>query len=133
MARDHRKLRVFQNAHRLTLAIYRHTRHFPKDEWFGLRAQLRRAAASVPSNVVEGSARRSIKEYCSFLNIARASAGELRYLIGLATELELLSTSAHSNLAPAADRVVAELEALLQQVELIAGSDKKTEGPKPKA
>ena len=56
MSRDHRKLRVFQDAHSLTLAIYEHTRHFPKDEWFGIRSQIRRAAVSVPSNLVEGNA-----------------------------------------------------------------------------
>jgi hypothetical protein len=54
MSRDHRKLRVFHDAHSLTLAIYKHTRNFPKDEWSGIRSQIRRAAVSVPSNLVEG-------------------------------------------------------------------------------
>lgn len=50
MSRDHTKLRVFNDAHQLALAIYKQTKHFPKDEWFGLRLQMRRAAVSVPSN-----------------------------------------------------------------------------------
>jgi four helix bundle protein len=58
MARDHRKLRVFQDAHQLTLAIYKHTCNFPRDEWFGL-LQMRRASVSIPSNIVEGNARRT--------------------------------------------------------------------------
>lgn len=59
MARDHRRLRVFQEAHRLTLAIYKETRTLPRDEWYGIRAQLRRAAVAVAANVVEGNARLS--------------------------------------------------------------------------
>src|SRR5688572_11352076 len=78
MARDHRKLRVFHLAHELTLAIYKDTRNFPRDEWFGLRQQLRRAAVSVPANLVEGSARRGGGEYCHFINIARGSASEVQ-------------------------------------------------------
>ena len=48
MSRDYRKLRVFHESHALAAAIYQHTRGFPRDEWFGLRAQMRRAAVSVP-------------------------------------------------------------------------------------
>ena len=76
MARDHRKLRVFHNAHRLVLAIYRQTKVFPKDEWFGIRLQMRRAATSVPTNIVEGSARRTTSEYIYFVNVARGSVVE---------------------------------------------------------
>jgi hypothetical protein len=53
MARDHRKLRVFHDAHALTLAIYKQTIGFPRDEWYALRQQMRRAAVSIPSNIVE--------------------------------------------------------------------------------
>src|SRR5262245_29409535 len=94
MARDHRKLRVFHGAHALVLAIYKNAQHFPRDEWFGLRTQLRRAAVSIPSNIVEGSARSKHGEYVNFLNIARGSAGELSYLVTLSDELGYLSSEA---------------------------------------
>ena len=146
MARDHRKLRVFHAAHRLTLAIYRQTRNFPRDEWFGLRAQLRRAAVSIPSNIVEGSARRSTGEYCNFLNISRASAGELLYLVELSVELEML-TDTDSTVRSACERLVAGMERLVQKVETLlaaekdakrrkrkaAAAAKKAQGPEPKA
>jgi hypothetical protein len=77
MARDHRKLRVFHDAHALTLAIYKQTIGFPRDEWYALRQQMRRAAVSIPSNIVEGNARRTTREYVHFLNVSRASAAEL--------------------------------------------------------
>ena len=87
MSRDHTKLRVFHEAHRLVTSIYRHTNEFPRDEWFGLRMQMRRAAVSIPVNLVEGNARRTMREYCNFLNIALGSACELAYLVLLAREL----------------------------------------------
>jgi len=94
MSRDHRKLRVFHDSHRLVLAIYQHTRKFPKEEWFGIRLQMRKAAVSVPTNIVEGNAGRTTREYCNFLNVALASACELAYLITLAIELEFIFATA---------------------------------------
>ena len=125
MARDHRKLRVFHQAHDLTIAIYKSTRDFPRDEWFGTRAQLRRAAVAVPSNVVEGSARRSAREYRNFLNIARASAAEVAYLVDLAFELGFLATDAFKDLKRRCNDLVPQLETLVQQVELFIANEHK--------
>src|SRR5262245_9438 len=106
MARDHRKLRVFHDAHRLTLAIYKHTKTFPKEEWYGLRAQIRKASVSIPTNIVEGSARRTTREYLNFLNIARASAAEVTYLVLLTFQLEMLSKSSFAILDQQCQQVV---------------------------
>ena len=88
--RDHRKLRAFELSDEVALLIYRITRSFPKEEMFGLTSQMRRAAVSVPSNIVEGCARESQVEYLRFLEIAFASLRELHYQFGLSRRLGYL-------------------------------------------
>ena len=81
--RDHTKLRAFELADEVVLLIYRATREFPKEEMYGLTSQMRRAAVSVPSNILEGCARESQAEYLRFLEIAFGSLRELHYQLGL--------------------------------------------------
>ena len=71
--RDHTKLRAFELADEVALLIYRATMEFPSEETYGLTSQMRRAAVSVPSNIVEGCARESQTEYLRFLEIAFGS------------------------------------------------------------
>jgi len=85
--RDHTKLRAFELADEVAVLIYRATRGFPKEEIYGLTSQMRRAAISVPSNIVEGCARESQVEYLRFLEIAFGSLRELHYQFGLAMRL----------------------------------------------
>ncbi|MCA9108109.1 MAG: four helix bundle protein, partial [Planctomycetales bacterium] len=77
--RDHSKLRAFELADSLAVETYKKTRQLPKDELFGLTSQMRRAAVSVASNIVEGCSRNSTTEYVRFLEIAYGSARELEY------------------------------------------------------
>src|SRR3990172_3639997 len=75
--RNHRKLLVWSKAKDLTVSVYEMTRSFPRDERFGLVAQARRAAVSIISNVAEGAARRSDKEFARYLDVAVGSVSEL--------------------------------------------------------
>ncbi len=85
--RDHTKLTAFHKADALALAVYQVTRSFPREEQFGLTSQMRRAAVSVASNIVEGCARRTEADYLHFLDMAFGSLRELSYQLSLAFRL----------------------------------------------
>src|SRR5579863_3208876 len=87
---DFKDLKVWTKAHASTLAVYRRTRVFPKDEMYGLTSQVRRASASIGANIAEGCGRRSDGEMKRFLQIARGSASELECHLLLAKDLQLL-------------------------------------------
>jgi four helix bundle protein len=108
---------VFHQADDLVFEIYRVTRKwFPADERYGLQAQLRRATLSVPSNIVEGTARHSNRDYAHFLRIALGSASEARYLVSVAARLRFLEPAASEPLLAQFDRLVKGLELLAQRV-----------------
>ena len=101
--RDHNKLRAFELADDLALLIYTITRNFPKEEMYGLTSQMRRAAVSVPSNIVEGCARESQTEYLRFLEIAFGSLRELHYQYTLSKRLEFVK---ELNSAPVEEKMI---------------------------
>src|SRR5688572_6820868 len=94
-----RNLLVWRNAHQLVLSLYRATALFPRAEQFGLTAQIRRAAASIPANIAEGCGRGSDADFARYLQIALASSNELEYHLLLASELDLILKADHEQLA----------------------------------
>lgn len=91
MGRNYKNIKAWQHANKLTEDVYKHTTIFPKQEIYGITSQLRRAAVSVPCNIVEGANRGSEKEYIHFLCIAKGSLAETEYLISLAKSLKFLN------------------------------------------
>lgn len=83
----YKKLHVWNEAHELTLLIYKITKNIPREELFGLTSQIRRAAVSVVANIVEGQARASKKEFLQFLYISNGSLVEVEYYIELLKDL----------------------------------------------
>ncbi len=91
--RDHKKLRAFHLADEVVILVYATTKEFPKEEIFGLTSQMRKAAVSVPSNIVEGCARESQSEYLRFLEIAFGSLREVHYQYELSEKLGYINGS----------------------------------------
>jgi four helix bundle protein len=88
------ELQIWQEAHRLTLLVYQRTKTFPREELFGLRTQLQRAAVAVESNIAEGFGRYSHAEFHQFCNIARGSVAEVQCQLLIARDLGYLSPEA---------------------------------------
>ncbi len=88
--KSYKDLIVWQKAIDLVILVYRRTAAFPKEEVYGLRQQIRRAAVSVPSNIAEGQCRSSTRDFLNFLAIARGSLGEVETQLTIAERLEYL-------------------------------------------
>jgi four helix bundle protein len=102
---DFRQMAVWQKAHELTLAVYRVTAGFPREERYGIISQTRRCAASVPANLAEGRCRRTDKDFARFVEIALGSASETDYHLLLARDLGYLPSDEYANLARLTDEV----------------------------
>ena len=109
-------LDVFKLAHQLALKAYAATRTFPREELLGLGSQIRRAAASVGMNLMEGAMRLGGKEYRQFVGIARGSAGEVCYQLLLARDLKYISNESYQELRSGYDRVIQMLSRLSQSL-----------------
>jgi four helix bundle protein len=107
--RDFRNIQVWSKSHRLALEVYEASRKFPNDERYGLTAQMRRSAASIPTNIAEGCGRGSEADFARFLQIAAGSASELEYQLLLACDLKLLNKQTYEQL----NRDVTEVKRML--------------------
>lgn len=116
MASSYKNLAVWQKAHQLTLDIYQMTAALPKDEMYGLSSQIKRAAASIPANIAEGSGRGSDGELARFLRIAMGSAYELEYHILLAHDLGFANETSYQQLDKQVDEVIRMLAGLIKSL-----------------
>lgn len=84
---DFKELKIWQRSHKLTLSIYKLSKSFPKEEIYGLTSQMLRSAASIPTNIAEGTGRNTDPDFNRFLVLAMGSAAELEYQLILSKDL----------------------------------------------
>ena len=113
MSQSYRDLIAWRKAMELVTEIYRLTKTFPAEERYGLTNQLRRAAVSVPSNIAEGQARYSMREFHHFLCTARGSLAEIETQIDIAANLGYANQTESANLFKATSELGRILNGLL--------------------
>ncbi|MEQ1910121.1 MAG: four helix bundle protein [Vicinamibacterales bacterium] len=119
MPLGHEKLVVWQRADDLFIAVHKLAGRFPPDERFGLVSQVRRAAYSVPANIVEGMARRSLRDRLRFLNIAEASLAEVGYCLHVAARLGYLREKEFADFQKTLLKVAAPLAGLVRSLKSV--------------
>jgi four helix bundle protein len=112
-----KNLKVWQRSHQLVLDLYRLTASFPSNERFGLTSQLRRSAASVPTNIAEGAKRQGQQDFARFLNIAEGSLSETEYQVLLSADLGYLPSGKADNLFEEISEIARMLNSLRAKVE----------------
>ena len=118
--RDFRQLKVWERSHRLTLAVYRATVDFPREELYGLKSQIRRSCASVPANIAEGCGRGTNADLARFLQMALSSASELQYQLLLAQDLSLLNPRDHERLSGEVTEIKRMLTSFIKNLKAFA-------------
>ena len=116
MPQTFRELVVWQKAMSLVLQIYKASRAFPKEEYYGPRSQLRRAAVSIPSNIAEGQGRMSRGEFVQFLGHAKGSLAEVETQVEIAKELQFISPEDHKLIIDLASEVGRTLNGLINSM-----------------
>jgi four helix bundle protein len=114
MAYHWKELEVWQISHQLVLGIYQLTASFPREEKYSLCDQIRRAAISIPANIVEGHSKNSTREFIRFLYIARGSLEELRYLLFLSKDLDFIAGEKYLDFEQILRNISVKLNNLIQ-------------------
>ncbi len=114
--KTYRDLIVWQKAMALVTEIYDETKHFPKDEMYGITQQIRRCAVSVPSNIAEGFGRKSKNEYVRFLEIAQGSLFELQTQLEIAKSLQYTNGEKSENLYTSSREIERMLSSLIRKI-----------------
>lgn len=109
-----RQLEVWKKSHQAALDIYKITKTFPAEERFGLVSQTRRAAVSIPTNIVEGFRRRGMKDKIHFYNISQSSADEVLYLLILSKDLGYVNKT--EEVSDLIESVVKMLSAMIKKM-----------------
>ena len=117
MSASFKDLRVWREAMKFTVEVYRATAQFPRHELYGLTQQLRRAAVSVPSNIAEGKGHRSDREFGNFLLHARGSLLEVQTQVMIAKELQYISDEEAEGILASADSICRSLNSLIKLAE----------------
>jgi len=118
--RNYRDLQTWNKAHNLTLELYKLSRHFPKEEIYGLTSQLRRAASSIGANLAEGCGRQSNPKFARFVRISMGSASELDYHLLLSRDLGFIENTTYDRVSKGLTEVRKMLASLLSTVEMEA-------------
>jgi len=115
---DFRNLDVWTHAYRLTLAIYKATASFPREELYGVTSQIRRAATSIAANIAKGCGRQTDRDFSRFLYHAMGSASELECHLLLTHDLGMLDLEQRDNLLNDLQRTRRMLNSLIQRIKV---------------
>jgi len=112
----HKDLKVWNEAVTLVTSIYQKTKSFPEDETFGLTSQIRRCSISIPSNIAEGAARSTNKDFSRFLHIASGSAAELQTQLIISKNLNYISEHTYEKIAADTEAISKMLSGLIKSL-----------------
>jgi four helix bundle protein len=111
-----KELEVWKKSHELVLRIYQLISKFPNSERYALSDQLKRAACSVPANIVEGHSRKTSKEFIQYLYQARGSLEEVRYFLLLSKDLNYLTDETFNELEDHSQTISKMLNSLISSI-----------------